>query len=48
MPPKTRISVTITTELLKWVEKKVAEGVYGSKSHAVSRALILLRQAQEG
>jgi len=48
MPPKTRISISISVELLKWIEKKIAEGVYGSKSHAVSRALILLKRAQEG
>lgn len=42
--PKRRMCVTVREELLEWVEKQIEEGIYATKSHAVERALILLKK----
>lgn len=47
-PDKKRIQGYITAELYAWVQKKVEEGVFASESHAVTRALSILRSYTEG
>jgi Arc/MetJ-type ribon-helix-helix transcriptional regulator len=42
--PKKRVCVTVKEDLVKWLEEKVEEGIFGSKSHGVERALILLKK----
>lgn len=43
---KKGIAVTITKDLLKWIDGKVKDTTFANRSHAVERALTLLRQAQ--
>jgi len=45
--PKKRVCVTVREDLVKWIEDNVEKGIYGSKSHAVERALILLKEKKE-
>ena len=44
--PKRRMCVTIREDLAQWIEKQLEQGIYATKSHAIERALILLRQNQ--
>ena len=39
--------VTVREDLVEWIEKQLETGLYASKSHAVERALILLREKKE-
>ena len=41
--PKKRMSVTVREDLVQWIEGKIEKGIYANKSHAVERALIVLR-----
>lgn len=43
---KKRMCVTVREELVKWIEDMIEEGIYASKSHAVERALILLKKGK--
>ena len=43
---KQRVCVTISKELLEWVEKQIEKGVFASKSHAITRALIELKKRE--
>jgi Arc/MetJ-type ribon-helix-helix transcriptional regulator len=36
---RTKLSVTIDSELIKWVEKQIEKKVFRSKSHALEYAL---------
>lgn len=42
--PKKRMCVTVREDLVEWIEKQLETGLYATKSHAVERALILLRE----
>jgi Arc/MetJ-type ribon-helix-helix transcriptional regulator len=42
---KKRIAVTVSEDLLKWVDKKVKETTFANRSHAVERALTILKQS---
>jgi hypothetical protein len=44
--PKKRMCVTVRDDLMVWIEEMMEKGIYATKSHAVERALILLRQKQ--
>ncbi len=43
---RTHVSVRVEDELLEWVDKKVAEKVFSTRSHALNRGLYLLMQAE--
>ena len=43
---KKRIAVTLSEELLKWVDIKVDDTTFANRSHAVEHALTLLRQTE--
>lgn len=45
--PKKRVCVTIREDLVKWIEDKIDKGIYASKSHAIERALILLKEKKQ-
>ena len=45
--PKKRMCVTVREDLVAWIEEKIEKGIFATKSHAVERALILLREKKE-
>lgn len=45
--PKKRVCVTLSEDLVHWIEEKIEEGIYANKSHAIERALKLLRKKKE-
>lgn len=45
--PKKRMCVTVREDLVEWVEKQIEKGIYATKSHAVERALIVLREKEK-
>ena len=46
MRARARMSVSIREDLVKWIEEQLEKGIYATKSHAVERALILLRDRE--
>jgi len=44
---KKRIAVTVSSELLKWVDEKVKDTTYANRSHAVENALTKLKEIDE-
>jgi Arc/MetJ-type ribon-helix-helix transcriptional regulator len=44
---KKRISVTISSDLLKWVDQKVTDTTFANRSHAIEHSLTRLREAEE-
>ncbi len=44
---KKRIAITVSSDLLKWVDQKVKETTFANRSHAVEHALTKLREAEE-
>jgi Arc/MetJ-type ribon-helix-helix transcriptional regulator len=43
---RTHVSVRVEDELLDWVDKQVAERIFSNRSHALNRALYLLKQTE--
>jgi Arc/MetJ-type ribon-helix-helix transcriptional regulator len=41
---KKRIAVTVSEDLLRWVDGKVKDTTFANRSHAVERALTQLRE----
>lgn len=39
MPPKIRVSVTINKKFLDWIDKKIEELVFASRSHGFEFAI---------
>jgi len=44
--PKERVSVTIRKELLEWIDQKVEDLTYASRSHAIEYALAKLKESK--
>jgi Arc/MetJ-type ribon-helix-helix transcriptional regulator len=44
---KERIAVTISADLLKWVDKKVNDTTFANRSHAVEHALTKLKEQEK-
>ena len=44
---KKRIAVTVSEELLKWVDRKVKETTFANRSHAIEHALTKLKETEE-
>jgi Arc/MetJ-type ribon-helix-helix transcriptional regulator len=44
---KKRIAVTVSEDLLKWVDRKVKDTTFANRSHAIEHALTQLRQSEE-
>jgi metal-responsive CopG/Arc/MetJ family transcriptional regulator len=44
---KERIAVTISADLLKWVDKKIEDTTFANRSHAVEHALTRLKEEEE-
>jgi len=44
---KKRIAVTVSDDLLKWIDTKVKETTFANRSHAVEHALTMLRAKEE-
>ena len=44
---KKRIAVTVSEDLLKWVDSKVKDTTFANRSHAVERALTQLRENEK-
>ena len=42
--PKKRLQVTVRKDLVDWMDKEVELGKYASRSHAIDRALIKLKE----
>jgi Arc/MetJ-type ribon-helix-helix transcriptional regulator len=41
---KVRISIAIDTEFLAWIDLMMKRGVFASRSHAIHRALLKLKE----
>lgn len=42
------ICVTLPPELIKWIDEKVTDRTYGSRSHAIERAVLeLMKKARD-
>ena len=44
---KERIAVTVSEELLKWIDTKVKDTTFANRSHAVEHALTKLKESEE-
>jgi hypothetical protein len=44
---KKRIAITVSEEILKWVDRKVKDTTFATRSHAVEHALTELRERME-
>jgi metal-responsive CopG/Arc/MetJ family transcriptional regulator len=44
---KKRVAVTISNDLLKWVDEKVKETTFANRSHAIEHALTKLKEAEK-
>jgi Arc/MetJ-type ribon-helix-helix transcriptional regulator len=44
---KQRIAVTVSDDLLKWVDRKVADTTFANRSHAIEHALTKLKDQEE-
>ena len=44
---KEQIQITVEAEQLKWIDKKIEEGIYGSRSHAIRKGLACLMKVVE-
>jgi Arc/MetJ-type ribon-helix-helix transcriptional regulator len=44
---KKRIAVTVSVDLLKWVDRKVEDTTFASRSHAVEHALTRLKEDED-
>jgi len=42
-----KTAVTLEKELLEWIDQKIREGVFSSRSHAIRYALIQLMKKKE-
>ena len=42
-----KTSITLERELLEWMDEKIEEGVYASRSHAIRFALMQLMKANK-
>lgn len=48
MPRKrTQISITLSKEILDWIDKKVDDLTFGNRSHAIEKALTKLKNEME-
>lgn len=43
---KARISIAIDKEFLQWIDKMINKGVFASRSHAIHRALLKLKEEE--
>ena len=41
---KVRTSIAIDTEFLAWIDQMIKRGVFASRSHAIHRALLRLKE----
>lgn len=44
---KKRIAISLSNDLLKWVDEKVKDTTFASRSHAIEHALTKLKEAEE-
>ena len=44
---KQRLQVTVRKDLVDWIDSKIEKGDYASRSHAIEKALIKLRETEE-
>ena len=44
---KKRIAITVSEDLLKWVDRKVKDTTFANRSHAVEHALAQLRETEQ-
>jgi len=44
---KKRIAVTVSEDLLRWIDTKVKDTTFANRSHAVEHALTTLRDKEE-
>jgi Arc/MetJ-type ribon-helix-helix transcriptional regulator len=44
---KKRLQVTVRQDLVSWIDSKIEKGDYASRSHAIEKALIKLKEAEE-
>lgn len=45
--PKQRITITIRKELLEWIDDKVKDLTYASRTHAIEKAVAELKKQQK-
>jgi len=45
---KARISIAIDTDFLVWIDQMIKRGVFANRSHAIHRALLILKEEVKG
>lgn len=43
---KERLQVTVRKDLVEWMDQKIHSGEYASRSHAIEKALIKLKEKE--
>jgi Arc/MetJ-type ribon-helix-helix transcriptional regulator len=38
--PRQRLTISISKDVIAWIDKKIEDGVYYNRSHAIEKALI--------
>jgi Arc/MetJ-type ribon-helix-helix transcriptional regulator len=44
---KKRLQITVRPDLIEFMDKKIEKGDYASRSHAIEKALIKLKEKEE-
>jgi len=44
---KQRLQVTVRKDLVTWIDSKIEKGDFASRSHAIEKALIKLKESEE-
>lgn len=44
---KVKTAVTLEKELIEWIDGKIKEGIFSSRSHAIRYALIQLKKREK-
>ena len=45
---KLQLSISIDAKLISWVDDKIRSKIFSSRSHAMERALFILKEQEEG
>lgn len=48
MPPKKRVTISLSQEILEWVDSQVEERTYKDRSHAIEKIIYDKMQQPEG
>lgn len=47
MPPKKRVTISISQDVLEWIDSQVEERIYKDRSHAIEKLIYDKKKEQE-